>query len=83
MADGWEILEVFGTEEEAEVVRGYLESQGVPCQVESAHSHEFPVNVSALGNVRVEVPADRLDEARRLLAARERTPDLADYVEGS
>lgn len=83
MADGWEILEVLGTEEDAEVVRGYLESQGVPCQVESAHSHEFPVNVSALGNVRVEVPADRLDEARRLLAARERTPDLADDVEGS
>jgi hypothetical protein len=83
MADGWEILEVLGTEEDAEVVRGYLESQGVPCQVESAHSHEFPVNVSALGNVRIEVPADRLDEARRLLAARERTPDLADDVEGS
>ena len=83
MADGWEILEVLGTEEEAEVVRGYLQSQGVPCQVESAHSHEFPVNVSALGNVRVEVPVDRLDEARRLLAERERTPDLADDVEGS
>jgi hypothetical protein len=83
MADGWEILEVLGTEEDAEVVRGYLESQGVPCQVESAHSHEFPVNVSALGNVRIEVPADRLDEARRLLAARERTPDLADDVEGT
>ena len=29
MADGWEILEVLGTEEDAEVVRGYLESQGV------------------------------------------------------
>jgi hypothetical protein len=83
MADGWEILEVLGTEEDAEVVRGYLESQGVPCQVESAHSHGFPVNVSALGNVRVEVPADRLEEARRLLAARERTPDLADDVEGT
>lgn len=83
MADGWEILEVLGTEEDAEVVRGYLESQGVPCQVESVLSHEFPVNVSALGNVRVEVPTDRLEEARRLLAARERTPDLADDVEGS
>ena len=78
MADGWEILEVLGTEEEAEVVRGFLESQGVPCQVESVHSHEFPVNVSALGNVRVEVPADRLDEARRLLAEREGAPALAE-----
>jgi hypothetical protein len=83
MADGWEILEVLGTEEEAEVIRGYLESQGVPCQIESAHSHEFPVNVSALGNVRIEVPTDRLDEARRLLAERDGSPGLADDVEGS
>jgi hypothetical protein len=83
MADGWEVIEVLGTEEEAEVVRGYLESQGVPCQVESVHSHEFPVNVSALGNVRVEVPVDRLDEARRLLAEREATPALPEDAEGS
>jgi hypothetical protein len=68
MADEWEVLEVFGTEEEAEMLRGFLDSQGVPCQLESAHSHEFPVNVSALGNVRIEVPADRLEEARRLVA---------------
>ena len=83
MADDWEILEVLGSEEDAELVCGFLRSQGVPCQVESDHSHEFPVNVSALGNVRVEVPTDRLDEARRLLAERERTPGLADDVEGS
>ena len=78
MADGWEVLEVFGTEEEAEMMRGFLESQGVPCQVESAHSHEFPVNVSALGNVRVEVPADRVEEARRLIAEAKSSAGPAD-----
>jgi len=71
MAADWEILEIVGTEEEAELIVGYLESQGVPSQIESAHSHEFPVNVTALGNVRVEVPAGRLEEAQRLLAQRE------------
>jgi hypothetical protein len=71
MASDWEILEVVGTEEDAEVIAGYLESQGMPCQIESAHSHEFPVNVTALGNVRIEVPAGRLEEARQLLADRE------------
>jgi hypothetical protein len=71
MADSWEILEVLGSEEEATILRGYLESQGIECQVESAHSHEFPVNVTALGNVRVEVPSDRIEEARRLLAQRD------------
>ena len=78
MADDWEVLEVFGTEEEAEMLRGFLESQGVPCQLESAHSHEFPVNVSALGNVRVEVPADRVEEARRLVAEAKASPSPPD-----
>jgi hypothetical protein len=82
MADDWEILEVLSTEEEAEVICGYLESQGVPCQVESAHSHEFVFNVGALSNVRVEVPAGRVDEARRLLAERERVPALGEDEEG-
>jgi hypothetical protein len=72
MAKDWEVLEVVGTEEEAELICGYLTNQGLPCQVDSAHSHEFPVNVSALGSVRIEVPAGRLDEARRLLAEQER-----------
>jgi hypothetical protein len=78
MAESWEILEVLGTEEDAALVCGYLESQGIPCQVESALSHEFPVNVSALGNVRVEVPSGRVEEARRLLAERDREPLAGD-----
>ena len=76
MAGDWEILETLSSEEEAELICGYLESQGVPCQVESAHSHEFPVTVSALANVRVEVPGDRVEEARRLLAERETAPPV-------
>jgi len=82
MAADWETLEVLGTEEEAELICGYLESQGIPCQVESSHSHEFPVNVTALGNVRVDVPAERVEEARKLLADREATPVLGDDEEG-
>ena len=68
MASDWEILEVVGTEEEAELIAGFLANQGFPCQVESAQSHELPVGD---GNIRVEVPAGRADEARRLLAERE------------
>jgi hypothetical protein len=77
MADDWEILEVLGSEEDAELICGFLRNQGVPCQVESAHSHEFVFSVGALSNVRVEVPADRVEEARRLLAEIDSTP-LAD-----
>ena len=76
MAQDWEILEIVGTEEDAELIAGFLQSQGMPCQVESAHSHEFPVNVTALGNVRIEVPAGRAEEARQLIA--DRVPLAAD-----
>ena len=75
MADGWEIVEALDTEEEATLVCGYLESQGIPCQLDSAQSHEFPVEG---GNVRIEVPSDRLEEARRLLAERETSDVLGD-----
>jgi hypothetical protein len=71
MADGWEVLEVVGTEEEAELIAGYLRSREIDCVVESMHSHEFPVNVTKLSEVRVEVPVDQLDAARELLEKRE------------
>jgi len=83
MADDWEILEVLSSEEEAAVICGYLESQGVPCQVESVHSHGFAFAVGGLSNVRVEVPANRVEEARRLLAEREGAPALPEDEEGS
>ena len=82
MADDWEVLEVLSSEEEAEVICGFLQSQGVPCQVESVHSHGFAFSVGALSNVRVDVPAGRVDEARRLLAERERVPALGEDEEG-
>ncbi|MBZ0113651.1 MAG: DUF2007 domain-containing protein [Thermoanaerobaculia bacterium] len=70
MADGWEVLEVVGTEEEAELIAGYLRSREIDCVVESLHSHEFPVNVTKLGEVRVEVPSAQLEAARELLERR-------------
>jgi hypothetical protein len=39
--------------------------------VESSLSTEFPATVGSLGVVRIEVPAGRADEARRLLAERD------------
>ena len=68
MSQPWEVLEVVGTEEEAELIVGYLTTRDVPCAIESMHSHEFPVNVTKLGEVRLEVPSEHLPRARELLA---------------
>lgn len=84
MPEGWEVLEIVGTEEEAELIAGFLHSRDIPCEIESTHSHGFPVNVSVLGEVRLEVPTEYLPEARRLLAVREgEAADQSDWEEGS
>jgi hypothetical protein len=68
MPEGWRVVEVLGTDEDAELAAGYLRSLGIPCTLESVHSHEFPVNVSLLGEIWLQVPSERFEEARRALA---------------
>jgi hypothetical protein len=68
----WVIARVVESNEEAILVAGYLDSNGIPAKVESLHVDELPVNLGALGEVRVRVPAGRLEEAQALLAARDR-----------
>jgi hypothetical protein len=80
MAEDWMIVKVVGSEEEATVVLGFLENSGIPAEVESLHSSEFPTEVGDLSNVRIRVPADRADEASALLNSRE---DVATGEDGS
>lgn len=58
---------------EAEMVRQILASYGIPCQVVSDVPHSvLPFTLDGLGEVRILVPAGRLDEARELLAEHRR-----------
>ena len=53
---------------EASVVSGLLEAHGIPSILSSDVPHSvFPLNVSALGEVRISVNAGDADEARRLI----------------
>jgi hypothetical protein len=65
----WEIVRTVGTEEEALLIVGFLESAGIPARVESLLFHQEPVNFGSLGEVRVRVPPDSLDAARSALEA--------------
>jgi hypothetical protein len=78
MSDEWAVVRTVGTDEEAALIAGYLRSCEVPTQVESLLFHQEPVNFGRLGEVRVRVPAERADEARRLLAERDDLEPLAD-----
>ncbi len=55
---------------EAQVIKGLLESNGIPCLFKShAASSVHAFTVDGMGEVRVMVPEKAADEARRLIEA--------------
>jgi hypothetical protein len=69
--DNWEIVETVGTEEEASLVAGYLETEGIRSQIESLLFHQEPATFGGLSEVRILVHAADVERARRLIEARE------------
>lgn len=69
--DNWEIAETVGTEEEASLVAGFLEAEGIASQVESLLFHQEPATFGKLSEVRILVHAEDALRARKLIAARE------------
>jgi Putative prokaryotic signal transducing protein len=67
-AEAWKAAKIVGTEEEAAMAVGFLNSNGIEAQVESLHASEFPTDFGHLGEVHVMVPPEQLEEAQRLLA---------------
>jgi Putative prokaryotic signal transducing protein len=79
----WIEVAAAGDDEEAEIIAGLLESEGIPCEIEGSPASPWPENLGALGTSRVMVPPDRADEARSLIAEREKDAErnLADNDE--
>lgn len=67
----WKIVETVGTEEEATLVAGFLEAEGIPSRIESLLFHQEPTTFGALSEVRIHVAASDLSRAEELLAQRE------------
>lgn len=65
--EGWEIVRTVGTEEEASLVAGFLDSRGIEARVESLLFHQEPVNFGRLGEVRVLVQTADAERAREVL----------------
>src|ERR1051325_1689134 len=70
--DGTTWVEIASTanSDEAELIRGFLEAEDIPAQLEHADASILPANIGKLGDVRVYVPTD--DEARPLELLRKR-----------
>jgi len=54
----------------AQVIKGRLEVSGIPAVLDyDSVSQVFGITIDGLGEVRVMVPVERVDEARELIAA--------------
>ena len=58
-------------EAKAHIMRGFLESEGIPCQLENISFHAEPAPVADLMKVRLWTLREDADEALRLLQERE------------
>ncbi len=71
----WEKLtEVYG-HLEADVIKSFLEAEGVPVELfqESVGRHIYPTTVNGLARVQLFVPKEKAEEARKLLEAYHKT----------
>ena len=67
-----ELLRLY-SDGEADLVRRLLDSYSIPCQVVTQITHAlWPLTVDGLGELRILVPADRLEEAEEILAEHRR-----------
>lgn len=70
-APEWLSVKVVEDEVEAELIEGFLQSEGFDAQLDNEYSHTYPTHMGKLGRVAVMVPADQAEEAKRVLTARE------------
>lgn len=66
----WVEIASVGTEEEAKLLQGFLEAEGVPAQIENVKFNMEPINFGTMGDIRVYVSAE--DEERALLLLKHR-----------
>ena len=74
----WVEIASTGTEDEAQLVQGFLDAEGIPAQVESVRSDVTPANFGKLGDIRVYVAAEDEQRAMELLRSRERQAEVLD-----
>jgi len=72
--DGTVWIEIASTanSDEAELIQGFLEAEGIGAELEHANSRPFPTTFSNLGDARVFVPANDEKRALELLRQRDR-----------
>ena len=66
----WVEIASVGNEDEANLLRGFLEAEGIPSQIENVKFTEAPTTFGAMGDIRIYVGED--DEARAIQLLKQR-----------
>jgi hypothetical protein len=74
----WVEIASTGTEDEAQLLQGFLDAEGIPAQIEDVKFHMEPINFGTMGEIRVYVPKDDEERAMQLLRERNRAYDKLD-----
>jgi hypothetical protein len=68
----WIEIASVSNSDEAELIQGFLDNEGIDSEVEHAEAHPFPTSVGTLGDARVFVPSTDEKRALELLRQRDR-----------
>lgn len=68
----WVEIASSGTVDEAKLLQGFLEAEGIPAQIEDVKFEEMPINFGAMGDIRIYVASEEEERALTLLRERER-----------
>ena len=74
----WVEIASMGTEDEARLVQGFLEAEGIPAQVENVTFSMEPVTFGMMGEIRVYVGSEDEPRAQELLRSRDRQAESLD-----
>jgi hypothetical protein len=66
----WVEIASCGTEDEAQLLEGFLEAEGIDAQIENVKFNMEPINFGAMGDIRIYVGSD--DEAKALELLKQR-----------
>jgi hypothetical protein len=74
----WVEIASTGSEDEANLIKGFLDAAGIPAQVENVKFNMEPINFGTMGDIRVYVGSEDEQRAQQMLANREREYERLD-----
>jgi hypothetical protein len=67
----WVEIASTGADDEARIIKGFFDAEGIPAQIENVKFSMEPINFGTMGDIRVYVSAENEARAQELLRSRQ------------